>query len=121
MFICLQLSAVCLHFLQENDWGDNTTAVTGLSDLAFPPDSMGKWGEDLSPIEAIDYDGWRFICQRYMGAWTAAALSILAFFSPILMVILPQMDFVGLRESQKKCEVNLFFLDAKKKKRRGQL
>jgi len=67
---------------------------------------MGKWGEDLSPIEAIDYDGWRFICQRYMGAWTAAALSILAFFSPILMVILPQMDFVGLRESQKKCEVD---------------
>lgn len=95
-----------LFFLQENDWGDNTTAVTGLSDLAFPPESMGKWGEDLSPCETIDYDGWRFICQRYMGAWTAAALSILAFFSPILMVILPQMDFVGLSERQKKCEVS---------------
>ena len=26
--------------LQDNDWGDNTTAVTGLSDLAFPPESM---------------------------------------------------------------------------------
>ena len=40
-----------------------------------------------------------------MGTWTAAALSILAFFSPILMVIIPQMEFVGLRDSQKKCEV----------------
>jgi len=89
-----------------NDWGDNTTAVTGLSDLAFPPESMGKWGEDLSPTESIDYDGWRFICQRYMGAWTAAALSILAFFSPILMVILPQMDFVGLSKDQKKCKMD---------------
>ena len=56
--------------------------------MAFPPDAMGKWGEDMSQsTENIDYDGWRFICQRYMGAWTAAALSILAFFSPILMVI----------------------------------
>lgn len=93
--------------MQDNDWGDNTTAVTGLSDLAFPPESMGKWGEDLltGGAENIDYEGWRFICQRYMGTWTAAALSILAFFSPILMVIIPQMEFVGLRESQKKCEV----------------
>jgi len=92
---------------QDNDWGDNTTAVTGLSDLAFPPDAMGKWGEDMSQsTENIDYDGWRFICQRYMGAWTAAALSILAFFSPILMVILPQMNFLELRESQKKCDID---------------
>ena len=82
----------------------------------FSQESMGKWGEDLTPNENIDYDGWRFICQRYMGTWTAAALSILAFFSPILMVIIPQMEFVGLRDSQKKCEVsnnriisNLFF------------
>ena len=103
---------LCTHaeffiiLLQDNDWGDNTTAVTGLSDLAFPPESMGKWGEDLTPNENIDYDGWRFICQRYMGTWTAAALSILAFFSPILMVIIPQMEFVGLRDSQKKCEVS---------------
>ena len=76
--------------------------------MAFPPDAMGKWGEDMSQStgENIDYDGWRFICQRYMGAWTAAALSILAFFSPILMVILPQMSFLELRESQKKCDVS---------------
>ena len=101
-----------IYFLFQdcNDWGDNTTAVTGLSDLAFPPESMGKWGEDLSPTESIDYDGWRFICQRYMGAWTAAALSILAFFSPILMVILPQMDFVGLSKDQKKCKVMRYLI-----------
>ena len=100
----------CFLFQDCNDWGDNTTAVTGLSDLAFPPESMGKWGEDLSPTESIDYDGWRFICQRYMGAWTAAALSILAFFSPILMVILPQMDFVGLSKDQKKCKVMRYLI-----------
>ncbi len=95
------------YTLQENDWGDNTTAVTGLSDLAYPPDSMSKWGEDVTLMEAVDYDGWKFVCQRYMGCWLAAALSILAFFSPIAMVIIPQMDFVGLRENQKKCEVSI--------------
>ena len=45
-----------------------------------------------------------------MGAWTAAALSILAFFSPILMVILPQMDFVGLSKDQKKCKVMRYLI-----------
>ena len=111
MRIYWSLKKYIFYLFQDcNDWGDNTTAVTGLSDLAFPPESMGKWGEDLSPMESIDYDGWRFICQRYMGAWTAAALSILAFFSPILMVILPQMDFVGLSKDQKKCKVMRYYI-----------
>ena len=95
--------------LQDMDWGDNTTAVTGLSDLAYPPDVMGKWGEDLSgggsSGTSTDEEGWKFLCHRYIGTWTLAALSILSFLSPILMVILPKTDSLGLRDNQKKCEV----------------
>jgi hypothetical protein len=94
---------------QESDWGDNTTAVTGLSDLAFPPDSMGRWGDDMnsgSSSDSTDLEGWRFVCQRYIGCWTLAALSLISFVSPIIMVILPQLDALGLRDNQKKCEVS---------------
>ena len=55
------------------DWGDNTTAITGLSDLAYPPDLMGRWGEDVSGgsgggstnTSNSEEDGWRFKCHRY--------------------------------------------------------
>ena len=54
------------------DWGDNTTAITGLSDLAYPPDIMGRWGEDLSGgsgggstnASSSEEDGWRMKCHR---------------------------------------------------------
>jgi len=26
--------------------------------------------------ESADLEGWRFVCQRYMGCWTLAALSL---------------------------------------------
>ena len=56
------------------DWGDNTTAITGLSDLAYPPDLMGRWGEDVSGGSGggssnttnPEEDSWRFKCHRYI-------------------------------------------------------
>ena len=57
------------------DWGDNTTAVTGLSDLAYPPDIMGRWGEDFSGGSGgggsmnssnVEEDGWKFKYHRYI-------------------------------------------------------
>ena len=54
------------------DWGDNTTAVTGLSDLAYPPDVMGRWGEDVSGgsgggstnTSNSEEDDWKFKYNR---------------------------------------------------------
>ena len=61
-----------LKFKDMVDWGDNTTAITGLSDLAYPPDIMGRWGEDLSGgtgggssnTSSSEEDGWKFKCHR---------------------------------------------------------
>ena len=40
-----------------------------------------------------------------MGSWMAGTLSIIAFLSPIIMVILPKMNVVGFKESQMICNV----------------
>ncbi|CAB4059131.1 VANGL [Lepeophtheirus salmonis] len=88
---------------QDNDWGDNTTTVTGLSDLAFPSEGGGLLGglSKWSPDENLLHEsGWRFLCQRYAGSWFSLILSIIAFLSPILMVILPKTGALGFeRES----------------------
>ena len=63
--ITVYLKKTCILYLfQDPDWGDNTTAVTGLSDLAFPPGEMNRWGEDNSGAttnsgsgEGKDYEG----------------------------------------------------------------
>ena len=101
--------------------------MTGLSDLAYPPDSMSKWGEDTinspftpggngyplpKPNDNVDEEKltnrateWAFTCQRYMGPWTAAVFSVAAFLSPILMVLIPQLGLMSFRESQLRCHV----------------
>ena len=80
------------------DWADNTT-VTGMSDLGLPDRNLqGK-------SEAREL-GWRLSCQRYSGQFLVAALSLLGFLSPILMLILPHADFLNMRNSQLKCEVD---------------
>ena len=35
--------------------------------------------------------GWRSSCQRYIGQFLVALLSLLAFLSPIVMVLLPRL------------------------------
>jgi hypothetical protein len=106
---------------QDPDWGDTTTAVTGLSDLAFPPDGMGKWGEDRltggggssdqsggtgDSSGASFVDNWQFAMQRYMGSWTTAVFAFVAWLSPIIMVIIPRMDLVPFTERQLRCDVS---------------
>ena len=106
------------------DWGDNTTAVTGLSDLAYPPDLMGRWGDDFSGGSsggsggaggggsgtAFEDEGWRFVCHRYVGTWTVAALAILAFVSPVAMIAIPKTQALGLKYNQMVCEVTKIFI-----------
>jgi len=79
----------------QEDWADNTT-VTGMSDLMTPSKPLNR--ENLEV-------GWRWYCQRYLGQFLVALLSVLAFLSPIIMVLLPRMEWMGLRNSQLKCEV----------------
>ena len=68
-----QANFYLIFYLQDMvDWGDNTTAVTGLSDLAYPPDVMGRWGEDVSGgsgggstnTSNSEEDDWKFKYNR---------------------------------------------------------
>lgn len=51
--------------------------------------------------------GWAFLMQRWVGAGTAAAVSVVAFLSPIAMLMLPQMGIWNFREAQLRCDVSL--------------
>ncbi|XP_012280412.1 vang-like protein 1 isoform X2 [Orussus abietinus] len=72
---------------QDENWGENTTAVTGnTSDRSESTEDVSHW-----PIEGENSFG--FTCNRYVGSVVAAILGISAFLSPIAMVILPKLGF----------------------------
>ena len=81
------------------DWADNTTVTGGMSDLGLPDRNLQLRSE-------AGQQGWRLTCGRYSGQFLVAALSLLGFLSPILMLILPHADFMNMRNSQLKCEVD---------------
>ncbi|XP_011436082.1 vang-like protein 2 [Crassostrea angulata] len=72
---------------QDDNWGDNTTAITGnTSETGFSMEDMrGKFGKE-SFEETIGIG-----CARYVGTTLASILSVIAFLSPIAMVILPKL------------------------------
>ena len=70
---------------QDENWGETTTAVTNTSDIEYAmEDDLSKW--QIAPRRSLDQR-----CQQYLGPLTSAGLAIAAFFSPILMVVLPQL------------------------------
>ena len=77
---------------QDENWGDNTTAITGnTSETGFSMtmDSMPKFnfGKQATP-------GVGFNLTRFLGVALAILLSLFGFLSPIAMVILPRFDLV---------------------------
>ena len=96
-----------LLFLQSDNWGEVGTAVTtatteidyGQIDAMDPNSSMDKW-------KLLQTDrGMSFRCKRHAGSLMTGLLAMLAFLSPILMVILPLIGVLGLRDKQLQCQV----------------
>ena len=87
-----------------DDWADHST-VTGMSDLGLTPDNRVNNNQQQQQ-QYQQQSGWRFLCQRYSGQFIVALLSILGFLSPIIMLVLPHLDFMHMRYSQLKCEVD---------------
>ena len=85
-----------------DDWADHSTVTGGMSDLGLPPDNRVNNNQQQYQQQS----GWRFLCQRYSGQFIVALLSILGFLSPIIMLVLPHLDFMHMRYSQLKCEVD---------------
>lgn len=72
---------------QDENWGENTTAVTGnTSDRSESTEDVSNW-----PNESEGSFG--FTCNRYVGPTVATVLGLSAFLSPIAMVVLPKIGF----------------------------
>ncbi|VVC87085.1 unnamed protein product [Leptidea sinapis] len=72
---------------QDENWGENTTAVTGNT-------SEGSQSiEDLSNWQIESDNGLGFVCSRYFGTTVGLGLSFVSFISPLAMVVLPKIGF----------------------------
>lgn len=72
---------------QDENWGENTTAVTGnTSEGSQSMEDVGNW-----PMETDNGIG--FVCTRYFGTTIALGLSFISFVSPLVMVVLPKIGF----------------------------
>jgi len=78
------------------DWADNTTVLSGMSDPEHNP----------IPNRNLEYQSsLGFQIQRFSGHYVTIFLSLVSFVSPIIMVILPHASIFSLRNSQLKCDV----------------
>ena len=81
---------------QDDNWGETGTAVSGFTgatsetgfDQGFSMEDMSRLNKDLE--ESIG-----FKCSRYWGSILVAVVSIVAFLSPIVMVVLPKLGIRG--------------------------
>lgn len=74
---------------QDDNWGETTTAITGAtSETGFSVEDMSRINKDLE--ESIGFN-----CVRYIGSMLAGVLGLIAFLSPVAMVIIPK---VGIKE-----------------------
>lgn len=72
---------------QDENWGENTTAVTGnTSDRSESTEDVSHWPNETDGTFGSG-------CNRYVGPIVAMILGISAFVSPIVMVILPKLGF----------------------------
>src|SRR6218665_367499 len=71
--------------VQDDEWGENTTVITGAtSEMGFSMEDV-RMGKDLE--ENIG-----FRCARYVGFMLAAIIGFLAFVSPVAMNVLPKIN-----------------------------
>uniref|UniRef100_A0A1B6E0L4 Vang-like protein n=1 Tax=Clastoptera arizonana TaxID=38151 RepID=A0A1B6E0L4_9HEMI len=72
---------------QDENWGENTTAVTGnTSEQSGSVEDVSLWPSDPDT-------GIVFLCHRYIGSVLTLLISVAAFLSPLAMVVLPKLGF----------------------------
>ena len=71
------------------DWADNTTVLSGMSDPELEP---------AMTDQNLDYQtSLGFQVRRFSGHYSTILLSVLSFLSSILMIILPHTSIFNLR------------------------
>ncbi|XP_023709488.1 vang-like protein 2 isoform X3 [Cryptotermes secundus] len=73
---------------QDDNWGENTTAVTGNTSEQSEVEDLGGGQWTGEPDTGLS-----FICHRYLGSALTTVLSVVAFLSPLAMVVLPKLGF----------------------------
>ncbi|XP_013104904.1 vang-like protein 2-B [Stomoxys calcitrans] len=74
---------------QDDNWGENTTAVTGnTSEQSISMEDINNaWHREMNET------GFGFKCRRYLESIFSFLLGFGAFFSPVAMVVMPHMGF----------------------------
>ncbi|EPY74512.1 vang-like protein [Camelus ferus] len=78
--LCQVLSAI--HRLQDDNWGETTTAITGTSEHSISQEDIARISKDMEDSVGLD-------CRRYLGLTVASVLGLLVFLTPIAFILLP--------------------------------
>ncbi|MBN3298275.1 VANG1 protein, partial [Amia calva] len=70
--------------VQDDNWGETTTAVTGTSEHSISQEDIVRITKDMEDSVGLD-------CKRYLGLTVAAVLGLLVFLTPIAFLILPHV------------------------------
>lgn len=69
--------------LQDDNWGETTTAITGTSEHSISQEDIARITKDV--------DDGGLDCTRHLGIAIAAVLGVLVFLSPVAFMVLPQV------------------------------
>ncbi|GCB71636.1 hypothetical protein scyTo_0001642 [Scyliorhinus torazame] len=69
--------------VQDDNWGETTTAITGTSEHSISQEDIARITKDVDDT-GLD-------CTRHLGIAIAAVLGILVFLTPIAFMVLPQV------------------------------
>lgn len=73
---------------QDENWGENTTAITGnTSDQSLSLEDVSNWQSTSKS------NGLGMVCQRYIETTFSLLLYMAAFVSPLAMVMMPKLGF----------------------------
>ncbi|KAF6294034.1 VANGL planar cell polarity protein 1 [Rhinolophus ferrumequinum] len=68
--------------VQDDNWGETTTAITGTSEHSLSQEDIARISKDMEDSVGLD-------CKRYLGLTIAAVLGLLVFLTPIAFILLP--------------------------------
>ncbi|XP_065567765.1 vang-like protein 2 isoform X1 [Artemia franciscana] len=96
---------------QDDHWPDNTTAITGATSVASGSlEDLSKYGTgaNVDPYGQMYLSqdlssSCSFRLQKYLGTIIVVFMSLFAFFSPIVMILLPRFGVIRLRPDKAVC------------------
>ncbi|KAM9766655.1 vang-like protein 1 isoform 1-T1 [Menidia menidia] len=70
--------------VQDDNWGETTTAVTGTSEHSLSQEDIVRITKDLEDSVGLD-------CRRYLARTLAVILGLLVFLTPLAFLVLPHL------------------------------